>query len=201
MDVNFSPDAPSWVCYVVVLFFGALTGWREVIEKLGDPRGIWRHGGTWALMTILAITPAILFWLLDRAGTVRDTSIVGAAIIGLAYTQILKGDSEYKAPGSTTPIWDFLSWWREQIGHSLQESALNNALAFDREATEQLAEPAKFVVATRLAEMLSVDPVKFAAELEAEKTRLAAAVPALDSKALNFKLAEQVYREIRGSPK
>ncbi len=198
MDVSFSPDVPAWICYLVVLVFGALTGWREVIEKLGNPRGIWRHGGTWALILILATTPALLFWFLDRAGTVSDTSIVGAAIIGVAYTQILKGDSEYKAPGSTIPIWDFLSWWRVQIGHSLSERSTANFLAFDQKASEEIAKADKFGPATQLAQKVSADPVKFAADLEAERQRLSTAAAALDQDAVNFKLAQQVYREIQG---
>jgi len=200
VDVSFSPDVPAWVCYLVVLFFGALTGWREVIEKLGDPHGIWRHGGTWALMAILAVTPALLFWMLDRAGTVHDTSIVGAAIVGIAYTQILKGGSGYKAPGSTSPIWDFLSWWREQIGHSLQERAAANVLAFDRAASEELAKANKIGPAIQLAEILSPDPVVFVAALEAERNRLGAAVPPLAPEAVEYRLAEQVYKEIQGNP-
>ena len=197
MDISFSPDLPAWVCYVVVLAFGALTGWREVIEKLSDARGIWRFGGTWLLMIMLALSPAVLFWLLDRAGTVSDTSIVGAAIVGVAYTQILKGNSQYKAPGATSPFWDFVSWWREQINRNLLARTATTGSKFDHEASEEIATPTKYPQALQLAQKLSEDPVTFSKALCTENTRLLAANPPLDPEAIQFRLAEQVYKEIR----
>ena len=150
MDLNFSPDWPAWLCYLIVLLFGVLTGWREVVEKIDDVSGVWRLTATWALMLIIGVSPVLLFWLLDRVGALHDTSAIAAAIVGVAYTQILKGDSEYKAPGSTSPIWNFLSWWRERIAKAVQDRAANNALAFDQAVCERLADPAKLASATAL---------------------------------------------------
>jgi hypothetical protein len=94
-------------------------------------------------MLILGIGPVLLFWMLDRVGALHDTSVIAAAIVGIAYTQILKGDSEYKAPGETSPIWNFLSWWRERIAKAVQDHVTRNALAFDQIVCGCLAAPAK----------------------------------------------------------
>lgn len=200
MDLNFSPDWPAWLCYLIVLLFGVLTGWREVVEKIDDVSGVWRQTATWALMLIIGVSPVLLFWLLDRVGALHDTSAIAAAIVGVAYTQILKGDSEYKAPGSTSPIWNFLSWWRERIAKAVQDRAANNALAFDQAVCERLADPAKLASATALALKLTGDPVKFQVDLSAERARLAAASPALDATVIDYKIAELVYREIQADP-
>ena len=150
----------------------------------------------WLLMAILALSPAVLFWLLERAGSVSDTSIVGAAIVGVAYTQILKGNSQYKAPGATSPFWDFVSWWREQIHRNLQARATTTDFTFDHVASEEIAKESKYSPAVQLAQKLSEDPVKFSLALETERLRLLSSIPALDPDALKFRLAEQVYREI-----
>lgn len=200
MDLSFSPDWPAWLCYFIVLFFGILTGWREVVEKLESASGIWRQPMTWVLFIILGVGPILLFWLLDRVGALHDTSAIAAAIVGVAYTQILKGDSEYKAPGSTSSIWNFLSWWRERIAKSVQDGAANNALAFDQVVCNLLADSARLGSATALALKLSSDPVAFQTTLTNERARLAAANPALDPSIIDYKIAELVYREIQADP-
>lgn len=197
MDVAFSPDAPAWVCFTVVLFFGALTGWREVVDKLGDPIGVWRHGTTWRLLTLLAVTPALVFWLLDRAGALNDTSLVGAAIVGLAYTQILKGDTAYKAPGSTNAIWEFLDWWRIRVGKSLADKTAANALAFDNAACEEMAGAGKLQGATDLALKLCEDPAAFSADVAGVHTQLSGITPTLNQSVIDFRIAELLYREIQ----
>ena len=200
MDLSFSPDLPAWACYIVVFAFGALTGWREVVEKLAATEGVWKYRPTWGLMLLLAISPVFLFWVLDRSGAVNDTSLLAAVIIGLAYTQILKGETGYKAPGSTSPIWDFIGWARQRIGRSLQNKSDSNVLAFDNKVCECLADPAKLPEAQKLAQRLAPDPVAFTTALEAERQRLTAANPPLDQTVINFKLAEILYREMAGDP-
>jgi hypothetical protein len=200
VDLNFSPDWPAWVCYLIVLFFGAFTGWREVIEKLSDTSGVWRHPTAWALVIILGVSPVLLFWLLDRVGALHDTSAIAAAIVGVAYTQILKGDSEYKAPGSTTPIWNFLSWWRDRIATNLMDRTSKNVTAFIQTVCQRLADPQVLPQAIALAQKLSSNPVAFQAELTAKRAELAGANPPIAPEVIDYKIATLVYREIYGSP-
>src|SRR5207237_4507437 len=47
MDLSFSPDSPAWVCYLIVLLFGVLTGWREVVAQLKDTYTLWRYPSAW----------------------------------------------------------------------------------------------------------------------------------------------------------
>ena len=106
MDLSFSPDIDASLCYLVVLFFGLLSGWREVIAQpnVRDTFVIWGRPVTWLLFFIMAVSPALMFWMLDRVGALHDTSLIAAAIVGIAYTQIVQGDTKYKAPGDTSPI-------------------------------------------------------------------------------------------------
>jgi hypothetical protein len=218
MDLSFSPDSPAWVCYLIVLLFGVLTGWREVVAQLKDTYTLWRYPSAWVLMVILGIGPVLLFWMLDRVGALHDTSVIAAAIVGIAYTQILKGDSQYKAPGETSPIWNFLSWWRERIAKAVQDHVTRNALAFDQIVSGCLAAPAKpgkaapaaaagptsgatpLQEVTALALKHAIDPVKLQAALEAERSRLKSATPPLSDEVIDYKIAEFIYREIQGDP-
>ena len=200
MDLSFSPDWPAWFCYLIVLFFGLLTGWREIVEKLNDASEVWRRPSTWALIFLLGVGPIALFWVLDRVGALHDTSAIAAAIVGVAYTQILKGDSGYKAPGSTSPIWNFLSWWRDRVAKTVQDRAANNALAFDQVVCERLAAAPTLDAAAALALKLAIDPIAFQTELAAKRAALAAAAPPLDAAVIDYKIAERVYKEIRTDP-
>ena len=208
MDLSFSPDTHAWVCYLIVLFFGVLTGWREVIAQLKDSFVIWRYPAAWALMFILGIGPVLLFWLLDRVGALHDTSVIAAAIVGIAYTQILKGDSQYKAPGETSPIWNFLSWWRERVAKAVQDRVGTNLRAFDQMVCNCLSAPAKpgqtatagnptpLEEVTAIALKHASDPIAFKASIAAERSRLEAATPPLGPEVIEYKVAEFVYREM-----
>lgn len=201
MDLSFSPDWHAWICYLIVLFFGVLTGWREVLESLADTSGIWRQPAAWVLMFILAIGPVLLFWLLDRVGALHDTSVIAAAIVGVSYSQILKGDdSQYKAPASTSPIWNFLAWWRGRIADAVKKRVAGNTFAFDKIVCERFADPNNLPQATALSLKLTGDPVAFQGELTAERARLAAVNPPLDPKVIDYKIARLVYREILAVP-
>lgn len=201
MDLGFSPDWHAWICYLIVLFFGVLTGWREVLESLADTSGVWRQPAAWALMFILAIGPVLLFWLLDRVGALHDTSVIAAAIVGVSYSQILKGDdSQYKAPASTSPIWNFLAWWRGRIADAVKKRVAGNTFTFDKIVCEKFADPATLPKATALSLKLTGDPVAFQGELTAERDRLAKVTPALGADVIDYKIARLVYREILAVP-
>ena len=55
MDLSFSPDIDASLCYLVVLFFGLLSGWREVIAQpnIRDTFVIWGRPVTWLLFFIM----------------------------------------------------------------------------------------------------------------------------------------------------
>lgn len=213
MDLSFSPDLPAWICYLVVLFFGVLAGWREVIAQLRDTFVIWRYPAAWALVFILAVGPVLLFWLLDRVGALHDTSLIAAAIVGIAYTQIIKGDAQYKAPGETSPFWNFLSWWRDRVAKTVQDRVGSNRRTFDQIVCSFLAAPTKagtpatpapagqpprtpLEEVTAIALKHAADPADLRARIDAERRRLEGVTPALAADVVDFKVAEFVYREM-----
>lgn len=205
MDLSFSPDLDAWICYLVVLGFGVLAGWREVVAQLKDTFVIWTYPAAWVLMFLLGIGPALLFWMLDRVGALHDTSLIAAAIVGIAYTQIVKGDAQYKAPGDTSPIWNFLSWWRDRIGETVQHRVGYNRRTFDQIVCSRLAAPAgpaggpaatPLERVTAIALKHAADPIDLKAKIDAERQRLAAAIPPLAPEIVEYKVAEFVYREM-----
>ena len=218
MDLSFSPDIDASLCYLVVLFFGLLSGWREVIAQpnIRDTFVIWGRPVTWLLFFIMAVSPALMFWILDRVGALHDTSLIAAAIVGIAYTQIVQGDTKYKAPGDTSPIWNFLTWLRAYAAKKISERIDSNRRAFDHNVFRCLAAAARpsaappppsgsppaskplddfMAIALKRAE----DPADLRAKIDAERTRLEAVKPALAADVVDFKVAEFIYRAMIGT--
>ncbi len=113
MDLSISPDIPAYWAYLIVLALGFFAAVRQVHQRLASYEAIWLVPGTWLLLILYLAVPLILFWLLDRTGAVRDTSLFAALLVGGGYERILAGagQSGITADQGILRLWDpFLAY-------------------------------------------------------------------------------------------
>lgn len=128
-----SPDLPAWVCYLVVLFFGAAAAYIQVRRRLGPAAGIWTVAATWRLFTLYWMLPLILFWLLDRLGAVADTSFFAAVLVGVGYERIMtSGLNGITAPGEVSSVWQPLLAYADRITNQIRERLRDRQDVFER---------------------------------------------------------------------
>ncbi len=111
--IEFSPDWDSRYGYLLV-FLGALVSARfQVYKRLEVLKGkqiyAWSLYRTWLVFGIYLALPLLLFWLLDRTGSIHDTSLFSAVLVSLAYPAILAGGTSLKPAGGILAVFDWLN--------------------------------------------------------------------------------------------
>jgi len=111
--LGFSPDWDARYCYLIVLLCGILSATIQVQGRLDILRNKAIYalslGTTWVVFTIYLIIPLVVFWLLDRTGALRDTSVFAAFLVGLAYPAVLSGDSSVKPAAGIAAVVGWLN--------------------------------------------------------------------------------------------
>src|SRR4051812_39947200 len=112
MDLTVSPDVDALICYAITLIAGVIVAFVRVANLFGGSRIVWVFIQTWLLVLAYALVPPVLFWLLDRAGAINDTSLFAAVLIGFGYQQVITGsDGAIKTPSTLGTLWSpFLAW-------------------------------------------------------------------------------------------
>lgn len=116
VDLSVSPDLDAFYCYAITLVAGSVVAAIQVQRRLGAFRGSWLMAETWLLFLAYVAVPVALFWLLDRTGAVRDTSLFAALLVGIGYQQILTGQqASLTAPSDISRLWQPFVAWAERV--------------------------------------------------------------------------------------
>ena len=66
--------------------------------------------------------PVVLFWFLDYAGALHDTSLFAALVVAIGYRQIFAGGIEgITLPGQTSRLWQPFEAWVKRVGDRVQQ--------------------------------------------------------------------------------
>jgi len=197
MDLNVSPDVDAWICYIVVLLLGMLTGKMQITKRLGNLPGQWIMVNTWALFFAYTAVPVALFWLLDRTGAVHDTSLFAAVLIGVGYQQILTGASgSIRAPGQVSAFWKPFAAWADAIASRIADRVAVNSQKFDERLLSRIsASPEQFSELTAIVMVHTADPQPLDRQLRAIDTDL----PIIGAAGVQRKKAELLYQTLKVS--
>ena len=173
MDLSASPDVNAFYCYLIVLVLGAITGVRQVSKRLQGLAGVWLVKRTWLLFAGYMFVPVVLFFVLDRAGAIRDTSLFAAVIVGFGYERILAGTSEtLQAPGEVSKLWSPFLAYADEIA-AIVRSRVERAEFLSVEALVRhlLEDPDRCDRLEKLALTHSDEPLELLGRLQAIRAR------------------------------
>lgn len=168
MDLNVSPDLDAYYCYGIVLLLGAWTGARQISVRLGGIRGIWLAPRTWLLFLAYLGVPVGLFWLLDRAGAINDTSFFAAVLVGVGYERIITGGSEtIQAPGQASRFWTPFLAYADRVAALVREQIARRRSRLDERLIAAISDdPKRYQALEVLATSRSPDIQALRADLE-----------------------------------
>src|SRR5207247_3788920 len=198
MDLAVSPDLDAFWCYLIVLFFGAVTAIGQVRARLGNLRGIWVTLSAWLLFLGYWAVPVVLFWFLDRTGAINDTSVFAALLVGVGYQQILAGSlQQVKAPGDVSRFWQPFLAWADRVAQRVLDRVRLNAQRFKGKVIDGIVgNDGRFDALKQLALAGAPEPQAVKTELD----KIAALKPLLDDASVHGKQADYLYRTIAQVP-
>jgi hypothetical protein len=134
MDLNVSPDLNALICYAIVILLGLITAGGQVSNRLVNLPSKWVMVNTWLLLFAYWLLPVGLFWLLDRASAIHDTSLFAAVLIGVGYQQILAGNvATIRPTGDISKFWQPFSAWADHVADKVRNRiARNDALFIEK---------------------------------------------------------------------
>jgi hypothetical protein len=106
-SLSVSPDIQAWYCYAVAFLAGFIVAYVKLRRFFEGKPGAWGVVSTWGLFAAYALIPVALFWFLDRTGSIHDTSLFAALLVGFGYQQVLTGSSS----AARVPA-DMGKWWQ-----------------------------------------------------------------------------------------
>ena len=120
MDLALSPDLDARICYGIVFLCAILSACLQVrgrfVALKVPATWVWRAPTTWLIFAIYILTPLGLFWLMDRANALNDTSLFAALLVALAYPAILAGGfGGIKAPAGLDGIFKPLTVFTDSL--------------------------------------------------------------------------------------
>src|ERR1700748_2075579 len=112
MDQALSPDLEAYWCYAIVFFLAVIVAAVQVRLLLKGLANAWATARAWLLLGAYTAVPLLLFWALDRADALHDTSLFAAILVALTYRQILAGSSQgITVPSGLATAWQpFVTW-------------------------------------------------------------------------------------------
>jgi hypothetical protein len=169
MDLSVSPDVNAFFCYAVVILLGLITAGGQVSNRLVNLPSKWIMVNTWLLFFAYAFLPVVLFWVLDRASAIHDTSLFAAVLIGAGYQQILSGNvATIRLTGDISKFWQPFSAWADHVADRVRNRvARNDALFIERLLSDVMKNQQKQDLLNELALAYSIDVPKLQAALAA----------------------------------
>jgi hypothetical protein len=198
MDLALSPDLEAYWCYLIVLSLALLVAAIQVRELLKTLANIWASAGAWLLLGAYTAVPVALFWLLDRADALHDTSAFAAILVAVTYRKILAGGSQGIAvPGGLVSAWQPFVAWSDKIAAGISARIARNKSRYDGKAIQQLAsDPAFYDKIQKTVLNHSADPAKIQAALdEFNKWK-----PPLDDAGVLERKASYLYYALKSLP-
>lgn len=121
MELSFSPDIETYYCYAIVFVAGAFVGVSQIRRRIGKIEGIWSLPRTWWLFSVYVGIPVLLFWFLDRASGITDTSVFAAVLVGFGYERIINGGDQTIKPTNVSQIWSPFLAYADRISAQVQD--------------------------------------------------------------------------------
>jgi len=170
MDLALSPDIEAYWCYLILSGISAAVAATQVRRLLKGLANIWASAGAWLLFAAYTAVPVGLFWLLDRADALHDTSLFAAILIALTYRQILSGsDQGIVVPGGFAKAWQPFLTWSDNLAAGINSRIARNTSRYDGGVIHQLAtnpEVFDIVRKTILNSNSTAEPAKFQTALD-----------------------------------
>jgi len=171
LELQVSPDVDAALCYGLLFFIGFLVGCSRVRERLGTS-GLKRLS-TWPLVFAYTLWPVALFWLLDRAGAIHDTSLLAVLLVGFGYQQILTGSwSGFESPPAASKLWQPFLAWADRIQSQFSNRTRRRVLKFREKIAKEAAEDGKKLDSLRtLAKAATADQKTLEEKLQETRDR------------------------------
>lgn len=201
MDQALSPDFDARFCYGLVFLFAILSACLQVRARFAALKvpatWVWRAPTTWLIFAIYIGTPLALFWLMDRANALNDTSLFAALLVALAYPAILAdGFGGIKAPSGLAGVFKPLTVFTDSLVGTVnkQLAQMEKELA-DHMVDRMLKDPK---LLQELTERVQSDPSN-AAEFEKDVKEIDAKGIS-DKRLLQEKRARKIYFYLTSTP-
>ncbi|MBI4624805.1 MAG: hypothetical protein HY736_16515, partial [Verrucomicrobia bacterium] len=144
---DFSPDWDPRACYLVVLGCAIISARVQVLGRLTilKQKSIyaWGQRSIWLVFTVYLLLPLALFWILDRTGAVKDTSLFAALLVGLAYPAILSGGTAVKPTEGLAGVFDWLNKAMDNVTASTTSMVALEAQLFERVIVDHIEKNAE----------------------------------------------------------
>ena len=133
MDASVSPDLEAYWSYSVIIFVGLFVAYRQIASRLEGLPNIWLVVDTWILFFLYLLIPLGLFWLLDRTGAIRDTSLFSALIVAIGYERILSGsDGTLESPSGLSQFWSPFVAYANGVSNKIRDAARRRGMRLQR---------------------------------------------------------------------
>ena len=198
MDQALSPDVEAYWCYALVLVLALIVATIQVGQLLKGLANAWATGRAWLLLGAYTCVPIVLFWVLDRADALHDTSLFAAILVALTYRQILSGSGQgITVPSGLATAWQPFVTWSNNIAASISARVARNNSRFDQAVIAKLVSDPKAYEDVRDTVLNhSPDPAKTQADLDS-RDRLK---PPLDDAGVLERKASYLYFTLKAVP-
>ena len=198
MDLALSPDFEAYWCYLILFSLALTVAVIQVRQLLKGLPNIWATARAWLLLAAYTAVPIALFWLLDRADAIHDTSLFAAILVGLTYRQILTGGTQgITVPGGFAKAWQPFVTWSDNIAAGISARIARNRSRYDQDVIQQLATHDDIFDNVRKTILnRSADPSKVQAALD-DFNKLK---PPLDDAGVQRRKANDLYYALKALP-
>jgi hypothetical protein len=198
LDLSLSPDFEAYWCYCILAALALIVAAVQVRALLKGFTNAWSTARAWLLLAAYTAVPVALFWVLDRADALHDTSVFAAILVAITYRQILSGGAQgVTVPGGFAKAWKPFVTWSDNIAAGIRDRIARNASQYDAKVTDHLAtEPTVFDDVKSKVLNHSADPAQVQLSLdEFDKQK-----PPLDDAGVLQKKATYLYFALKALP-
>ncbi|MGI8743903.1 MAG: hypothetical protein ACR2NN_15270 [Bryobacteraceae bacterium] len=141
MDLALSPDFEAYWCYLTLFSIALIVAIIQVRGLLKGFNNVWADARAWLLLAAYTAVPIALFWLLDRADALHDTSFFAAVVVAVTYRQILSGGTQgMPVPGGFSKAWQPFVTWSDNIAGVIRDRLARKNSCFAADVINHLVE-------------------------------------------------------------
>jgi len=198
LDLSLSPDVEAYVCYLVLLGLALIVAVIQVRTLLKGYTNVWSSARSWLLLGAYTSVPIGLFWLLDRADALHDTSLFAAILVAIGYRQILSGGSQgVTVPSGFAAAWQPFVTWSNNVASGIRDRIARNNSQYDAEAIRNLAGNREVFDEVRSI-VLNASPAP--PQVQAALDAFNALKPPLDDSGVQARKARYLYIALKAVP-
>jgi hypothetical protein len=198
LDLSLSPDLEAYWCYLLLFCLSFIVALVQVRTLLKGYRNVWATTQSWLLLSAYTSVPLLLFWVLDRADALHDTSLFATILIALTYRQILAGGNQsITIPSGLASAWQPFVAWSDKIAAGIRDRIARNSSRYDREVIQSLATRNEVYEKLR---RLVLNRAPNPADLQKQLDSFNALSPPLDQEGVLERKATYLYFSLRALP-